>query len=72
MDRVHNITAERGHTVQHHKAQEGVEARALQVNGGRANANIASEQDVIMGYKLIFRREPENSTVVQNVIRKAV
>lgn len=32
--------------------------------------SIASEQDVIMAYRLILGREPENSAVVENIISK--
>jgi hypothetical protein len=32
--------------------------------------SIASEQDVIMAYRLILGREPENSATVENIISK--
>lgn len=34
--------------------------------------SIASEQDVIMAYRLILGREPENSAAVENIISKQV
>jgi hypothetical protein len=70
MDRVRDVAAELGRSVQQHKPREDVEARALQHRVGGTNANIASERDIIMAYRLILGREPENSTVVQNIKKK--
>jgi len=36
------------------------------------NANIASEHDVIMAYRLILGREPENLAAVQNIVGKEI
>jgi SAM-dependent methyltransferase len=72
MDRGHDIAAELGRSIQQHRSGGGLEARALQLSTGGTNTNIASEQDVIMAYRLILGREPENAAVVQNIVGKQI
>ena len=60
MDRTRDITADvgtLGRGVQHHKATQVVGASTPQLSTGGANANIASEHDVIMAYRLILGRD---------------
>lgn len=72
MDRVRDISVQLGRGGHHHKAQEVPKKQARASNPDGMNANIASEQDVIMAYRLILGREPENSAAVQNVVGKEI
>ena len=72
MDRVRDVGAELGRGAQHHKAQEVLGGQAPQPSAAGMNGNIASEQDVIMAYRLILGREPENSAVIQNIIEQKI
>jgi hypothetical protein len=64
MDRVRDISVQLSRGAHHHKAQEVPKKQARESNPDGMDANIASEQDVIMAYRLILGREPENSAAV--------
>jgi SAM-dependent methyltransferase len=72
MDRVRDISVQLGRGAHHHKAQEVPKKQARESKPDGMNANIASEQDVIMAYRLILGREPESSAAVQNVVGKEI